>query len=130
VDDLQSFAGDDEDDTLLFDKMQEHVLEHYPNPKRLGCFDSATLRTFVETPGKLDLSDPKYLHILKCAECTRDLIDLRRLLAERLGKTFASTGRSMLGTDSEGCNPVESADLTASTLRESKRRLAERSRNI
>jgi hypothetical protein len=79
-----NFASDDEDDTLLFDKMQEYVLEHYPNPQRIGCLDHATLTTFVETPGKLDLSDLKYLHILKCAECTRELMELRRIREERL----------------------------------------------
>jgi hypothetical protein len=33
----------------------------------------------VYTPEKLDLSDPKYLHVSKCAECTRELIELRML---------------------------------------------------
>jgi hypothetical protein len=32
----------------------------------------------VYSPRKLDLSDPKYLHNLKCAECTRELIELRK----------------------------------------------------
>jgi hypothetical protein len=84
VDNLRRFASDDEDDTLLFDKMQEYVLEHYPNPQRIGCLDRATLSAFVASPGKVDLSDPKYLHILRCAECTRDLIELRRKREENL----------------------------------------------
>jgi len=79
VSNIQHFASDDENDTLLFDEMQEYVLEHYPNPQRIGCLDHALLRAFVEMPGKLDLSDSKYLHILECAECTRELIELRRL---------------------------------------------------
>jgi hypothetical protein len=33
----------------------------------------------VYEPEKLNLSDPKYLHVLKCAECTRELIELRKL---------------------------------------------------
>jgi hypothetical protein len=37
----------------------------------------------VYTPEKIDLSDPKYLHVLKCAECTRELIELRRLRNEQ-----------------------------------------------
>jgi hypothetical protein len=76
------FAGDD-DDTLLFEKLQEHVLERFPNPERIGCIDHTTLKTWVYTPEKLDLSDPKYLHVLKCAECTRELIELRRLRKEQ-----------------------------------------------
>lgn len=75
----QSFFKDDDDDTLLFEKLQEHVLEKYPNPERIGCIDRSTLENWVYSPEKLDLSDPKYLHVLKCAECTRELIELRRL---------------------------------------------------
>ena len=77
-------VSDDENDILLFDKLQEYVQANYPNPERVGCFDQATLRTFVETPGKLDLSDRKYLHIFECAQCTRELIELRRIREERL----------------------------------------------
>jgi len=78
VDGRQSFLQDDDDDSLLFEKLQEHVLERYPNPERKGCIDHATLETWVYSPEKLDLSDPKYLHVLKCAECTRELIELRK----------------------------------------------------
>jgi hypothetical protein len=78
VDGHQSFLQDDDDDSLLFEKLQEHVLERYPNPERKGCIDHATLETWVYSPRKLDLSDPKYLHVLKCAECTRELIELRK----------------------------------------------------
>ena len=78
MDGRQSFLQDDDDDSLLFEKLQEHVLERYPNPKRKGCIDHATLENWVYSPRKLDLSDPKYLHVLKCAECTRELIELRK----------------------------------------------------
>jgi hypothetical protein len=80
---LQSFFKDDEYDRLLFEKLQEQVLEEYPNPERIGCIDHSTLKAWVYTPEKLDLSDPKYLHVLKCAECTRELIELRRLRNEQ-----------------------------------------------
>ena len=83
MDERQSFFEDDDDDTLLFEKLQEHVLEKYPNPERIGCIDHSTLKTWVYSPEKLDLSDPKYLHVLKCAECTRELIELRRLRNEQ-----------------------------------------------
>ncbi len=83
MDERQSFLQDDDDDTLLFEKLQEHVLEKYPNPERIGCIDHATLKTWVYSPQKLDLSDPKYLHVLKCAECTRELIELRKLRNEQ-----------------------------------------------
>jgi hypothetical protein len=83
VDTLRQFGSDDEDDSLLFNRMQEYVLQRYPNPQRIGCLDHATLSAFVASPGKVDLSDPKYLHILRCAECTRDLVELRRKREEK-----------------------------------------------
>lgn len=74
----QSFSNNDENDTLLFDTLQDYVLEHYPNPQRIGCLDRQTLEEFVSSPENLDLADPKYLHVFKCAECTRDLMALRQ----------------------------------------------------
>ena len=49
----------------------------------LAVSTKRTLKAWVYTPEKLDLSDPKYLHVLKCAECTRELIELRRLRNEQ-----------------------------------------------
>jgi hypothetical protein len=86
VDEHQSFLEDDDDDTLLFEKLREHALEAHPNPERIDCLDRATLKAWVFTPEKLNLSDPKYLHVLKCAECTRELIELRRLRNEQSGR--------------------------------------------
>jgi len=94
VDEHQSFLEDDEDDTLLFEKLREHALEAHPNPERLGCLDTATLKAWVFTPEKLNLSDPRYLHVLKCAECTRELIELRkRRDAERRAQTANEAAR-------------------------------------
>ena len=74
----QSSSNNDENDTLLFDTLQDYVLEHYPNPQRVGCLNRQTLEEFVSCPENLDLADPKYLHVFKCAECTRDLMALRQ----------------------------------------------------
>ena len=83
MEERQPQSRDDQNDTFLFEKLQEHVLENYPNPDRIGCFDHATLETWVFHPERLDLSDRKYLHVLKCAECTRELLELRKLKNER-----------------------------------------------
>ena len=80
------FQGDDDDDSKLFRKAEEHVLEHFPNPNRRGCPGPAILRAFVESPEQIELSDLCGLHILRCAECTRDLIELRREREMRLGQ--------------------------------------------
>jgi hypothetical protein len=74
----RSFSNDDENDTLLFEKLQEHILAHYPNPDRIGCPDPATLKKFADTPRDVGLSDLNDLHIFKCAECTRALMELRQ----------------------------------------------------
>jgi hypothetical protein len=76
ADERQPFLQNDDNDTLLFQKLGEHVLEEYPNPNRTGCLDRATLETWVRNTEELDLSDPRYLHVLKCSECTRDLLEL------------------------------------------------------
>jgi len=70
--------NDDENDTLLFEKLQEHILAHYPNPERIGCPDPAILKKFADTPHEVGLTDLNELHIFKCAECTRTLIELRQ----------------------------------------------------
>ena len=77
-------ARDDENDTRLFDTLEEYVLDSYPNPQRVGCLDRDLLRQIVETPEQLDLTNPKFLHVFKCAECTRDLRELRRAREARL----------------------------------------------
>ena len=72
------FLHDDEDDALLFAKLQEHILAHYPNPERIGCPDPAILKKLADAPREVGLSDLNELHIFKCAECTRTLIELRQ----------------------------------------------------
>jgi hypothetical protein len=73
-----TFLDDDRNDTLLFERLQDYVLEHYPNPERIGCPAPAILRQFVNAPRQVGLAELNDLHILKCAECTRDLMELRR----------------------------------------------------
>jgi hypothetical protein len=70
---------DNEDDALLFERMREYVIDHHPNPGRVGCLDQETLKKFVFSPEELDLTDVRYLHVMKCAECTRELGKLRRI---------------------------------------------------
>jgi hypothetical protein len=100
VNENRPFLNDDEDDTLLFNKLEDYVLKNYPNPERIGCLNHATLETFVRAPEKLDLADPKYLHVLECAECTRELIELRRRRddqekqAIRATETLSVSGRT------------------------------------
>ena len=73
-----SIPFDNEDDSLLFEKLQEHVLAHYPNPERKRCPDPAVLKSLIDDPGNVTLDALNDLHIFKCAECTRLLLELRQ----------------------------------------------------
>jgi hypothetical protein len=74
---------DDENDTLLFEKLQEHVLVHCPNPERKGCPDPAVLKSLIDDPGNVTLAALNDLHVFKCAECTRLLMELRQKKKQR-----------------------------------------------
>jgi hypothetical protein len=50
-----SIPFDNEDDSLLFEKLQEHVLAHYPNPERKGCPDPAVLKSLIDNPSDVTL---------------------------------------------------------------------------
>jgi hypothetical protein len=78
-----SIPPDDEDDSLLFEKLQEYVLAHYPNPERKGCPDPAVLKSLIDNPGDVTLAELNDLHIFKCAECSRLLMELREKKKQR-----------------------------------------------
>jgi hypothetical protein len=46
----------------------------------------------VENPEQLDLADPIYLHVFRCAECTRDLQEFRRIREARPQQKLRSSG--------------------------------------
>ena len=75
--------SDNEEDSLLFEKLQKHVLTHYPNPERKGCPDPAVLRNLIDNPSDVTLAELNDLHIFKCAECTRLLMELRQKKEQR-----------------------------------------------
>ena len=74
---LEHIRESDDPDAALFRQMEQYVLDHYPNPTRKDCLSSETLRLIVNEPESLDLQDPKYQHIMECAECLREVIEFR-----------------------------------------------------
>ena len=74
---FESSRGPDDPDAAFYQQLERHVLEHYPNPTRSGCFTSEVLKSIVYEPEKLDLQDSKYQHIMECAECLREVIEFR-----------------------------------------------------
>ena len=69
--------GAEDPDAVFYQQLERHVLEHYPNPTRSDCFPSEVLKSVVYEPETLDLQDPKYQHIMECAECLREVIGFR-----------------------------------------------------
>ena len=74
---LQYIRGSEDPDATLYRQLEQYVLDHYPNPTRKDCLTSETLRLIVNEPETLDLQDPKYQHIMECAECLREVIGFR-----------------------------------------------------
>lgn len=68
---------DNENDSLLFERLEQNAVQHYPNPKRRGCPSSDVLKKFVESPTQVSVNDLNELHIFHCAECTLELKKLR-----------------------------------------------------
>jgi hypothetical protein len=66
-----------DDDDRLFDEIRRHVMENYPNSDRKGCLDHEDLRLLVMDPSKVDASDPRFVHLFRCSECTKGIISLR-----------------------------------------------------
>jgi hypothetical protein len=74
---LEHIRGSEDPDATLYRQMEQYVLDHYPNPTRKDCLSSEILRLIVNEPETLDLQDPKYQHIMECAECLREVIGFR-----------------------------------------------------
>ena len=84
---LQHIRGSEDPDAALFRQMEQYVLDHYPNPSRTGCPDSQTLKLLVYKPLTLELRDAKFLHVMECAECMREVIAFRK---SRMAETGAA----------------------------------------
>jgi hypothetical protein len=85
---LQPIRGSEDPDGALFRQMEQYVLDHYPNPTRTGCPDSQTLKLLVYEPLTLQFRDAKFLHVMECAECMREVIAFRKT---RVAETGAVT---------------------------------------
>jgi len=102
---LQYIRRSEDPDAALFRQMEQYVLDHYPNPTRTGCPDSQTLKLLVYEPLTLELRDAKYLHVMECAECMREVIAFRNA---RMAETGAAT-------PVESDIPISSTPISASS---------------
>lgn len=74
---LEDVRGSADPDATLYRQLEQYVLDHYPNPTRSDCLTSEVLKSLVYEPEVLNLQDPKYQHIMECAECLREVIGFR-----------------------------------------------------
>ncbi|WP_263357696.1 hypothetical protein [Acidicapsa ligni] len=89
---LPGFREDDENNTLTFERWEAYVVEHYPNPERLGCPGDDVLKRFVDTPAAVGLDQLNDTHITRCRECT---LELRRLRESREQLIATARAQSM-----------------------------------
>lgn len=90
---LNKPVPDDDDDRLLFEKLEANAITHYPNPSRCGCPPRETLRRFVDTPRDVTVEELNDLHIFQCAECTLELRRLREAREAQRRRNAAPRGR-------------------------------------
>jgi hypothetical protein len=74
---LEHIRGSEDPDATLYRQLEQYVLDQYPNPTRKDCLSSEILKSIVNEPETLDLQDPRYQHIMECAECLREVIGFR-----------------------------------------------------
>lgn len=78
--------------SALFQKIEQHVIDNCPNPDRIGCFTSDELKALVHHPEQFNLQDQKYIHLFRCAECTREIKTFREEYErERAAKSVAAS---------------------------------------
>jgi hypothetical protein len=70
----------------------------------------------VYEPEELDLKDHKYVHVMECAECTRDLMAFRRARNEERGQRSATPPIAALGAKNKFSSFAFSASVAASLL--------------
>lgn len=89
--------GAEDPDAVFYQQLERRVLAHCPNPTRNGCLTAEVLKSIVYEAETLDLQDPKYQHIMECAECLREVIGFREA---RLAEASSQQTQTSISTDS------------------------------
>jgi hypothetical protein len=55
-------------------EIRESIRRNHPNPNRVGCVGTATLRKIAEST--LSPSDPAFSHVMECSPCYEELMEL------------------------------------------------------
>lgn len=78
-------------------QLRQHVLIGFPNPRRDGCPDHATLRAMAFRVKTLQLSSHLVSHVASCSPCFRDYSSLRKSVKhQRITKIMVGIAASLL----------------------------------
>ena len=68
----------DDDWRRLNEELRKAILRGYPNPERVGCPGTDVLRQLAAQ--QLAVGHPAYSHVMECAPCYQELMDLRKVV--------------------------------------------------
>ena len=81
----------DRDDKRLLDVLAQGLSREFPNPQRVGCPDSAVLRSVAYRKLRLADAEPWLKHLSSCSPCFQEFSDFRKEAASQRRRTIAWT---------------------------------------
>lgn len=81
----------DRDDKVLLDVLAQGLSREFPNPQRVGCPDSAVLRSVAYRKLRLADAEPWLKHLSSCSPCFQEFSDFRKQAAGQRRRTMAWT---------------------------------------
>jgi hypothetical protein len=81
----------DRDDKRLLDVLAQGLSREFPNPQRVGCPDSAVLRSVAYRKLRLADAEPWLKHLSSCSPCFQEFSDFRKEAASQRRRTMAWT---------------------------------------
>jgi len=81
----------DRDDKRLLDVLGQGLSREFPNPQRVGCPDSAVLRSVAYRKLRLADAEPWLKHLSSCSPCFQEFSDFRKEAASQRRRTMAWT---------------------------------------
>jgi hypothetical protein len=81
----------DREDKRLLDVLAQGLSREFPNPRRVGCPDSAVLRSVAFRKLRLADAERWLKHLSSCSACFQEFSDFRRQAASQRRRTMAWT---------------------------------------
>ena len=79
------------EDKRLLDVLAQGLSREFPNPQRVGCPDSAVLRSVAYRKLRLADAEPWLKHLSSCSPCFQEFSDFRKEAASQRRRTMAWT---------------------------------------